>query len=51
MIIVCDCKLCKNTRTKFFKDISDIVFHFSELGPEQKFVMFFAMHGIVRYLN
>ena len=39
MHFVCDCELYKNIRTKFFEKISDIMCIFSDLAPEQKFVM------------
>ena len=45
MDFVCDCELYKNILTKFCLKISDIMCNFSELGPEQKFVMILPSCG------
>ena len=45
MHFVCDCELYKNIRTKFFEKISDIMCNFSDLTPEQKFVMILSCYG------
>ena len=45
MHFVCDFELNKNIRTNFLEEISDIMCNFSELGPEQKFVMMVSCYG------